>query len=598
MENKWSPFERKEKGITFNPIHVFENAEDDHKTLDWGHWIFSERNAISYQEHGDSPVYEGSVESLNFDNFLNVPRFTRTSFYQNCQQGPVSQKEVSTELPDKLECSHAISSLLLDDKSVICTEEQKDIAMLPIDTEDVLAPLLPDHETDKNDLFTGSSCGESFNSGFEDKLHQERIISHYHAGHNHPENCLWTDKYQPQTSKQICGNGESVKLLSEWLQLWHKRGSLTTRSCMDEDNSIVQDTTHDYQQSDSDYDTKNDEESLKNVLLITGPVGSGKSAAIYACARDQGFQIIEINASDWRNGALIKQKFGEAVESHWLQRTVENGAHSDNKTISKFFKTVDAQTHCSDNDVIELINLSDNEDFEEAGGWTKVSVSEENRTANCQDEIKTLILFEDVDANLCEDHGFITTIQQLAETAKRPMILTSNSSNPVLPKNLDRSELSFSVPSVEELLRLVHMICDSEKAKIHPCLVERFVDYCQQDIRKTIMLLQFWCQGQALRRGNEYRTTQWPVLFDLDAGHHNLPKLIHWGYPSKLSELVAEEVFKSLILMEETHGCTNKGGNRNGSIEKDIRMQNAEPDPFEAKKEAMLSMQGLLDEFE
>lgn len=34
------------------------------------------------------------------------------------------------------------------------------------------------------------------------------------------------------------------------------------------------------------------------------------------------FSCIQINASDWRNGALVKQKFGEAVESHWLQRFV------------------------------------------------------------------------------------------------------------------------------------------------------------------------------------------------------------------------------------------------------------------------------------
>lgn len=55
------------------------------------------------------------------------------------------------------------------------------------------------------------------------------------------------------------------------------------------------------------------------------------------------------------------------------------------------------------------------------------SVPIDKRTVNCPSEVKTLILFEDVDATLCEDHGFITTIHQLAETAKRPMILTSNS---------------------------------------------------------------------------------------------------------------------------------------------------------------------------
>lgn len=61
-----------------------------------------------------------------------------------------------------------------------------------------------------------------------------------------------------------------MKLISEWLHHWHKRGSLTIRGCIDDNNSIAQDVDHDYELSDSD---DNSEESLKNVLLVTGPVG-------------------------------------------------------------------------------------------------------------------------------------------------------------------------------------------------------------------------------------------------------------------------------------------------------------------------------------
>ncbi|KAK6132312.1 hypothetical protein DH2020_033936 [Rehmannia glutinosa] len=578
------------------------SSEDDHMTLSWGHWIFSERSAIADLDCGCSPVYEGSIDSLNFDNFLNISHFTRTSLYQNSHPCSVQPKEVPG-LPDKPECSYSLSPLLIANKREICGEQLKDSDMLPKDAEAILATsvesMLQEHKLEENDLCDEIPCVGSLESELQHRLLEERIMSHYHTSQNQPENCLWTDKYQPQNAKQICGNGESVEFLSEWLHLWHKRGSLTSRGCINEDYSIVQDIDHDYQQSDSD--TNGSEESLKNVLLVTGPVGSGKSAAIYACARDQGFQIIEINASDWRNGALVKQKFGEAVESHWLQRTVENATKSDNKSLSKFFNAVNTETHCSDDEVIELTHLSDKEDSQDAGSWPKMSACGYNRTANSQSEIKTLILFEDVDATVHEDQGFITTIQQLAVTAKRPMILTSNSDNPVLPKNLDRLDLSFSVPSMKELLGLVSMICAAEKANIHPCLIEKFVNYCQGDIRKTIMLLQFWCQGQTPGRGNELHATYWPLLFDLDAGHHILPRVIQWGYPSQLSELVADEIAKSLTLMEETHGLmdTNIVEDLNGYTTENIHVQVAEPDPVEVKKEAMLSFQcSLLDEFE
>lgn len=50
----------------------------------------------------------------------------------------------------------------------------------------------------------------------------------------------------------------------------------------------------------------------------------------------------------------------------------------------------------------------------------------ENKTAVCQIATKSLILFEDVDTIFDEDRGFIGAILQLAETSKRPIILTAN----------------------------------------------------------------------------------------------------------------------------------------------------------------------------
>ncbi|KAL1533632.1 hypothetical protein AAHA92_33492 [Salvia divinorum] len=565
-ESNWSSIGRKEKGVAFNPIHVFENVKDYHSTFNWGHWIFSERNATNELQCGSEPLYEGSLASLNFDNSMNVSLIAPTSLHQNLHRCSVPQEQVSIV--------------------------EKDSNIMPKCTEDVPAgcieSVLQDHKQESNGFANKIHLGGNLDRQLEEKLLQERIMSHYHTSHNQPENCLWTDKYQPLNAKQICGNPESVNFLSEWLHLWHTRGSLIIRGCTDEVNSTPKDDDFDYQQSDDD-----GEESLKNVLLVTGPVGSGKSAAIYACARDQGFQIIEINASDWRSGALVKQKFGEAVESHWLQRTVEIGTSTENKSLSKFFKAIDTDMQCSNDEVIELIHLPDEESKDV---YSSLKKSVNKRIIKCQNEVKkTLILFEDVDAAISEDHGFITTIQQLAVTAKRPMILTSNSGKPALPKSLDKLELNFSLPSVEELLGLANMICATEKAEIHPYLLQRFLDHCRGDIRRTILLLQFWCQGQNLRTGNEQPTTYWPVPFDLDAGHHIVPKIIHWAFPSRLSELVEVEIVKSLALIKETKSVMGKirVDEVNYYSSEDICMQENEQDPIEVKKEKMLSFQSL-----
>ncbi|KAI3704025.1 hypothetical protein L1987_74230 [Smallanthus sonchifolius] len=47
---------------------------------------------------------------------------------------------------------------------------------------------------------------------------------------------------------------------------------------------------------------------------------------------EQGFQVIEVNSSDWRNGALVKQKIGEAVR---LQCSMPSFENPDNKSQLK-----------------------------------------------------------------------------------------------------------------------------------------------------------------------------------------------------------------------------------------------------------------------
>lgn len=100
---------------------------------------------------------------------------------------------------------------------------------------------------------------------------------------------------------------------------------------------------------DSDWDCGEDdsqdgEDMLCNTMLITGPTGIGKTAAVYACAQELGFKVpkpqgplmshpcrkqrlnvfgslwslkvFEVNASSQRSGRLILSQLKEATQSH------------------------------------------------------------------------------------------------------------------------------------------------------------------------------------------------------------------------------------------------------------------------------------------
>lgn len=72
---------------------------------------------------------------------------------------------------------------------------------------------------------------------------------------------------------QVCGNDESVKLLSNWLHSWQQRGHHVCTDTYSGDVCDRQDADYTCSQSDSDSENNNEGASLKNVLLITGPTG-------------------------------------------------------------------------------------------------------------------------------------------------------------------------------------------------------------------------------------------------------------------------------------------------------------------------------------
>jgi replication factor C large subunit len=83
----------------------------------------------------------------------------------------------------------------------------------------------------------------------------------------------WAEKYRPERLQDIVGNTAAVRQIFEWAKGWTRRSK---------------------------------------PLLFYGKPGTGKTSSAHALARDMGWEILELNASDQRTKAVIDRVAGSS----------------------------------------------------------------------------------------------------------------------------------------------------------------------------------------------------------------------------------------------------------------------------------------------
>ncbi|KAF8103575.1 hypothetical protein N665_0188s0503 [Sinapis alba] len=539
-ENGTCQDQGKDQIVTIGPIHVFDKFQDGCRTIDWKNWSFIEHTSTSWSPRqpikSDSPRLGLKEFDLNELPTLSHPDLCIIDAEepQKCatQSEGISEASPVVLMADQEEQRGCLGSL--DGAQVVDCEAHE-------------AVNLSNHADATADVF-----------------HEPQSILYRESGQ--PRSSLWVDKYQPRSASEVCGNTEAVKLMNEWLCQWHDRGFKASQEFLSSDAEMSQDAYYNCSESDSDSENTGAKDYLKNVLLIVGPVGSGKSAAVYACAKEQGFKIFESNASECRSGTVVRQKFGEALKSNTLSRSLEPLFNS-----------------CTNGNGVEDV----------------IEVTPVLHIQNDKASLKPLILFEDVDISFAEDRGLVSAIQEIAEEAKGPVVLTANDKNHGLPDNLKRIEICFSLPSTEELFSHLSSVCAAEEVKFNPDSLEQLTTISSGgDIRKSIMQLQFLFQSKSKRVGKAKYTGD-PDRFDHEAGHVLLPKIIAQDFPSQLSQFVESEIAKSLSMAEESYNSVEVFVEEveNEKMLQRMWRQGTEKNTIETKKAAMLRQNTCFEDY-
>ncbi|CAD6949973.1 unnamed protein product [Tilletia controversa] len=233
---------------------------------------------------------------------------------------------------------------------------------------------------------------------------------------------------------------------------------------------------------------------LTNCILLAGPTGVGKTASVYACASELGFEVFELFPGvGKRTGKEIESAVGALAANHMVAGGGSGGgagSRNKKKAPAKAGSIVAAFRKLSEvGPSAENGDATDSPGDGLAGASTGASVIPPQGNSDSPIDVDTqtdtvskgpamlspsrlrhpnsvrqsLILIEEADILFEDDKGFWPALIQLIGRSRRPVIITCNDVSAVPVEDLPlQTTLTFVPPTSEEVVPYLQHVAQQE----------------------------------------------------------------------------------------------------------------------------------------
>ncbi|KAI4289993.1 MAG: hypothetical protein L6R35_000732 [Caloplaca aegaea] len=240
-------------------------------------------------------------------------------------------------------------------------------------------------------------------------------------------------------------------------------------------------------------------EKATNAVVIGGPNGCGKTAAVFAVAHELGFEVFEINAGSRRSGRDIFDKVGDMSRNHLVNQSRSDETER-TTTLSEDLTPMDDLLHKEmDGGKQGTMNAFLQPRKDDRDSSSKVKRAENTQVAEAKTrqtiQKQSVILLEEVDLLFEDDRQFWATIMELILQSKRPVIMTCTDESFLPLDDLPLfGILRFRQPPVELATEYLLLLAANEGHLLSKEAVSSLYVVKGNDLRASITELEFFCQ--------------------------------------------------------------------------------------------------------